>query len=275
MWYLRTHSTGGQIYERAAEDVTAAPGVQVTTRRQFLIGSAAIAGGFVVGCRLGPSDWLEDGDNTARTELTPYIVVDQDGITIITPRAEMGQGIHTTLAALVAEELDVAFEDIRVEHGPASDYFANAIFYPVRPNTGPVTDTPRQATGGQTSVRDAFVKMRRAGAAARIMLLQAAAGRLGVDLNTLTTRRGAVVNSAGHEIPYSELAVAAAEIEPPEEPPLKPAEEWTLLGESQPRVDMTSKCTGTAEFVGMERSALHRKLRGLGVPSGERPAPAR
>jgi isoquinoline 1-oxidoreductase beta subunit len=214
----------------------------VTTRRQFLIGSAAIAGGFVVGCRLDPSEWFD----VELTELTPYILVDQGGITIIAPRAEMGQGIHTTLAALVAEELDVAFEDIRVEHGPASDDYANLIFYP--PNSGLDEDIPKQATGGQTSLRDGFVKMRKAGAAARLMLMQAAAARLGVDPNTLTTRNGAVVDAKGSTIPYLDLAAAAAQIEPPKDPPLKPPAEWTLLGKSLPRVDIPGKCTGTTKY---------------------------
>jgi isoquinoline 1-oxidoreductase beta subunit len=219
------------------------------TRRQFLIGSAAIAGGVAIGWRLDllgrSSDSADHGQQTA---LTPYVLVDGDGVTIITPRAEMGQGIHTTLAALVAEELDVAFEDIRVEHGPASELYANTIFYGPPPSETPIDRGPTQATGGQTSVRDAFMKMRKAGAAARKVLMQAAALRLGVELETLATRAGAVVDAGGHEIPYVDLAPTAADIEPPANPPLKPRAEWTLLGRSLPRVDMHGKCTGTAVY---------------------------
>lgn len=222
----------------------------MTTRRQFLIGSAAVAGGVAIGYwlhlpeRLPGSIEVEPGQRA----LTPYVVIDKDGITIIAPRAEMGQGIHTTLAALVAEELDAALDEVRVEHGPASEHYSNTIFYGPRPYAGRVHRVPTQATGGQTSIRDAFVKMRRAGAAARIMLMRAAAARLGVDPDTLATRDGAVVDASGREIPYVDLAAAAAEMEPPEDPPLKPRAKWTLLGESLPRVDMHGKCTGIAEY---------------------------
>jgi isoquinoline 1-oxidoreductase beta subunit len=220
----------------------------VTTRRHFVSTSAAIAGGFIVGCRLVPPEWFEDWVGGEPRSLTPYVRVDQDGIRIIAPRAEMGQGIHTTLAALVAEELDVALEDVRVEHGPASDEYANEILYPLPPEGAPVEDIPRQATAAQTSTRDAYVKMRKAGAAARLMLVQAAADRLGVEPSALTTGNAAVVDASGRVIPYVDLAPAAAEIDPPEDPPLKPRAEWTLLGRPLPRVDMPGKCTGTAEY---------------------------
>ena len=233
----------------------------MTTRRYFLIGSAAVVGGVAIGYRLDVPDRLRyrrlslpdrlpDSIEVepGQTALTPYVVIDKDGITIIAPRAEMGQGIHTTLAALVAEELDVAFEDVRVEHGLASEYYSNNIFYGPRPYVGRTHGVPTQATGGQTSIRDGFVKMRKAGAAARIVLMKAAAVRLGVDLNTLATRDGSVVDTRGNEIPYVDLATAAADIEPPEDPPLKPRSKWKLLGTSLPRVDMPGKCTGTAEY---------------------------
>ncbi len=220
------------------------------TRRQFLLGSAAIAGGVAIGYRFGLHEQLLDSidGEPEQTALTPYVLVDRDGITIITPRAEMGQGIHTTLAALVAEELDVAFEAINVEHGPASNLYANTIFYPPKVTRDSDRYIPAQATGGQTSTQDAFVKMRQAGAAARIVLMQAAAQRLGVDLATLTTREGTVVDANGRTIPYEELAVAAAEFAPPDDPPLKPQRKWRLLGTSLPRVDMVGKCTGTLEY---------------------------
>ena len=220
------------------------------TRRQFLVGSVAVVGGFAIGCRLERPERLPDSIEVepGQTALTPYVVIDKDGITIIAPRAEMGQGIHTTLAALVAEELDVDFEAIRVEHGPASEHYSNTIFYGPRPHPGRVHPVPTQATGGQTSIRDAFMKMRKAGAGARIVLVQAAATRLGVDPQSLTTRDGAVVDSAGTEIRYVDLAEAAARIRPPEDPPLKPRSQWTLLGRSLPRVDMLGKCTGTAGY---------------------------
>ena len=217
------------------------------TRRQFLVGSAAIAGGLAVGCRLDLPAWLGSVD-AEPSELTPYVLIDRDGVRIITPRAEMGQGIHTTLAALVAEELDVAFEEIRVEHGPASELYSNEILYAPRPDGDQGGWRPTQATASQTSIRDAWMKMRKAGAAARLMLVEAAALRLGVAPDNLSTRAGVVVDGNGNEIPYTDLAAAAAELEPPRDPPLKPRSQWRLLGRSLPRVDMEPKCTGTAEF---------------------------
>ena len=98
-------------------------------RRTFLVGSAAVAGGVVFGYwkYRQPFDNplladLKDGE----AALTPYVRIDEAGVTIITPRAEMGQGVHTTLAALVAEELDVALEDVRIEHGPTSSAYYNS-----------------------------------------------------------------------------------------------------------------------------------------------------
>lgn len=222
----------------------------MTTRRKFLIGSAAIAGGVVIGYRLDLPERLASLANLefTPTELTPYVIIDKKGITIITPRAEMGQGIHTTLAALVAEELDVSMKSVRVEHGPASDKYANTLMYGSPPYPPELQDVPKQSTGGQTSVRDAFVKMRQAGAAARIMLMEAAAARLGVEIETLSTSQGAVVDAAGSRIPYVDLAAAAARFEPLVEPPLKSRKQWTLLGKSLPRVDMVGKCTGTAGY---------------------------
>ena len=98
-------------------------------RRMFLIGSAAVAGGVVFGYwkyRQPYDNPLLPGLEEGAASLTPYVRVDQQGITVITPRAEMGQGIHTTLAALVAEELDIGIDAVNVEHGPASPAYFNA-----------------------------------------------------------------------------------------------------------------------------------------------------
>ncbi len=238
------------------------------TRRTLLIGSVAVAGGVAFGYWRfkTPHDNplladLEEGE----VALSPWVRIDQAGITIITPRAEMGQGVHTTLAAMVAEELDVDIHAVNVEHGPASAAYYNAVIL----EEGvpfPATDISKsaerargfmevpakflgmQVTGGSTSTHDGFDRMRKAGAAAREVLLSAAALETGLPRATLATDSGAVVTADGERIPYTELAAAAAGIQPPDDPPLKPEAEWRLLGKSQPRVDMLPKCTGTAEF---------------------------
>lgn len=220
------------------------------SRRAFLIGSVAIAGGVAIGFYQRLPDKLPGTIplQPGQVALTPYVLVDNVGITIVAPRAEMGQGIHTTLAALVAEELDVNLEQVNVVHGPASEHYSNSKLYGPRPYPGRTHGEPTQATGGQTSIRDGFFKMRSAGAAARKVLIQAAAQRLGVPEHSLRTANGAVIAPDSSRLPYEALAEAAANLPLDQNPPLKPRDQWRILGHSLPRVDMATKCCGTAEY---------------------------
>lgn len=235
-------------------------------RRSFLIGSAAVAGGVAFGVWYArkPVDNPLDPEGEALA-LNPYVIVDRAGVSIVVPRAEMGQGVRTTLAALVAEELDVEMDAIRTLHGPASDSYYNGALaglglpfkdyamsdlqHAIREQMGVMGKAlGLQVTGGSTSTVDAFDKMRHAGAAARETLKAAAAERLGVPADALSTGAGAVIAPDGARLPYPELAEAAARIDPPRAPALRPAAEWRILGKSQPRVDMVEKATGTARF---------------------------
>ena len=237
-------------------------------RRTFLIGSAAVAGGVAFGVykvrQAAPNPLLDDLPQGA-TALTPYVRIDAQGVTLITPRAEMGQGIHTTLAALVAEELDVAWDSIRVEHGPlGAAYYNRALVQhnvpfsdldhgfaaeAMRSTMGVVAKLlPLQITGGSSNVADLFDRMRVAGAAARFALMAAAAQKLGTPAAQLKTDSGSVIAPDGRRLSYQELAPAAAGIELPASPPLKAREQWRYLGKSMPRIDMVAKCTGTATF---------------------------
>ena len=206
-------------------------------RRTFLIGAAAVAGGVAVGYWYVSRPYanpLEEGLAEGERTFNPYVKIATDNtITVFAPRAEMGQGISTTLAALVAEELDVPLEMVEVEHGPASFAYYNAAmleeggpfpFYDrsmmaetVRGALGGVSKVLGfQGTGGSSSTRDAFDRMRQAGAAARHVLVQAAAKRLGVAASELATGNGAVTHKAsGQSVTYGEVAAAAAAIEPP------------------------------------------------------------
>lgn len=240
-------------------------------RRSFLIGSAAIVGGVAFGTyayRKPHENPLAAGPAQAGVgAITPYVLIDPQGVTIITPRAEMGQGIQSTLAALVAEELDLPWDQVRIMHGPpAAAYYNGAMLeegVPFAPTDESwLAETARhamaipakflalQVTGGSTSIPDGYEKMRAAGAVARVALVQAAARRLNVGVETLRTEGGAVVAADGSRIPYTELAVDAAASELPEVPPLKDRKDWVLLGKSLPRIDMVSKSTGTAQFAG-------------------------
>ncbi len=234
-------------------------------RRTFLIGSAAIVGGVAFGVyqvRKPAPNPLEPGAGEAA--LNPFVFIDQSGVTLIAPRAEMGQGVHTTWAALIAEELDVAMEDVTVLHGPpAKAYYNSAMMGDALPNKGyNISDFQHnigqalgeigklvnlQVTGGSTSMKDGFVRMREAGATARETLKKAAAQQLGVDRAQLRTENGAVVAPDGTRLPYTALAEAAATIDPPRVG-LRDAREWRYLGKTVPRVDMVGKATGTAEF---------------------------
>jgi isoquinoline 1-oxidoreductase subunit beta len=242
--------------------------IATIARRTFLIGSAAVAGGVAFGVykvrQAAPNPLLDDLPQGAAA-LTPYVRIDAQGVTLITPRAEMGQGIHTTLAALVAEELDVAWDSIRVEHGPlGAAYYNRALVQhnvpfsdldhgfaaeAMRSTMGVVAKLlPLQITGGSSNVADLFDRMRVAGAAARFALMAAAAQKLGLPAAQLKTDSGSVIAPDGRRLSYQELAPAAAGIELPASPPLKAREQWRYLGKSMPRVDMVAKCTGTATF---------------------------
>lgn len=239
-------------------------------RRTFLIGAAAVAGGVAVGYwyvnRPYPNP-LEGDLAEGEATFNPYVKIGADNrITLIAPRAEMGQGISTTLAAFVAEELDVTLDRVKVEHGPASyAYFNSAMLEENTPfdfwdDSVPAEATRAvmgmvgkalglQATGGSSATRDGFDKMRQAGAAARVMLVEAAAKRLSVPIAELTTDNGTILHKAtDRSLTYGDVALDAAKSSPPTRVTLKDKADWKLLGKSQPRVDMLDKVTGAPIF---------------------------
>jgi isoquinoline 1-oxidoreductase beta subunit len=242
--------------------------LKTIARRSFLVGSAAVAGGLVVGwaavkwpIRNPLLDSLDEDDAT----LNPYVRIDPNGITIITPRADLGQGAYSMQAALVAEELDLEWGSFAVEPGPPSKAYFNAAvlsegFPLAATNDGFVARQGRalggamakliglQITGGSSTVPDAYVKLRAAGAVARQMLLGAAAKRTGIAIADLKTDRGAVVTPSGERIPYTSLGAEAALIDVPGKVALKEPSEWRLLGKPMQRLDIVEKSTGTAQY---------------------------
>lgn len=241
------------------------------TRRTFLVTSAAVAGGVLFGTYkykqpvANPLLNGEDANNPDFASLNPYIKIDQNGVTVITPRAEMGQGIHSTLAMMVAEEMDLDWTTIKTEHGPASgSYYVGVMMesmagHQYDHSAGAnrirnLTHIPAkflgvQMTGGSMSTPDGFIKMRSAGASARIALTQAAASLWDVDASSLKTDNGFVINPANNEkFSYTELATKAATIDAPAEPELRDPSQWRYIGHSVPRVDIPAKTNGTAEF---------------------------
>jgi isoquinoline 1-oxidoreductase subunit beta len=237
-------------------------------RRTFLIGSVAVAGGVAFGVyayRKPSENPLLKHLGDDESALTHYIRIDRDGVTIITPRADSGQGVYSVLAALVAEELDVAWQDIKVDHGPPSNAYYNGVVLAegmpfAATDMGLLAKGARgmsdvigkflglQITGGSSSVADGFVKMRSAGAAARQVLLMAASQKSGVPVADLRTRDGAVLLPDSTSFSYIELAPLAAEIEPPRDVALKDRSDWRYLGQNMQRLDVVAKSTGTQVY---------------------------
>ena len=245
-------------------------GIAKIARRTFLIGAGVIAGGLATGyyfVRKPFENPLLDGLIRGEAAFTPFVkIASDDTITVIVPRAEMGQGVQTTLAALVAEELDVSLDAISIEHGPASPaYFNSAVIEDGGPfaafDEGYMAQAMRaasqplskllavQVTGGSTSTRDAYDKMRNAGAAARQMLMSAAAAKWNVDVASLKTENGLVIDPASSRTAtYGSLALQAASQPVPANVQLKAKSGWKLLGKPQKRVDLLAKITGKAVY---------------------------
>ena len=239
-------------------------------RRAFLIGSLGVAGALVVGWRWASGEWENPLNATLKdneTALTPYVKISADGtITAIVPYAEMGQGVSTTLAALVAEELDVPLASLTVEHGPASGAYGNrAIMADISPFTEQSAPTLNriwngiaavaapmvglQVTGSSTSTRDSFDRMRQAAATARALLVEAASLALNVSSTALATSGGRVIHQgSGRSFSYGDLAAEAAALPLPKKITFKPQDDWVTLGKPQLRKDGLSKVTGAAVF---------------------------
>jgi isoquinoline 1-oxidoreductase beta subunit len=167
-----------------------------------------------------------------------FIRIGRDGsIDLIVPNVEMGQGIYTAEAMLLAEELEVGLDQVRVLPAPPNEELYKQ----------PMLQS--QTTGGSTSIRGAFIPLRQAGAAARTMLIAAAAARLGVPAEDLAAERGTVLHRAsGRSVTYAEVIEDAARQPVPQDPPLKRPEDWRLVGTPAKRVETASKVNGTAVF---------------------------
>ena len=239
--------------------------VKTIARRTFLIGSAAIVGGVAFGTYLAkkpiPNPLLTDLPD-GEAAITPYVKINADGITLITPRADKGQGSYSVQACLIAEELDIDPHTATLSPGlPGPAYFNSTILQEVAPflpyderaiaqNVRAFMSVPAkilqlQLTGGSSTVPDAFVKLRMAGAVARETLKQAAAEQYGVARADLKTENGQVLLPNGDSVAYTALAAAAAQIDPITDVTLRDPATWRILGkDSTTRLDMVAKCTG-------------------------------
>jgi isoquinoline 1-oxidoreductase subunit beta len=242
--------------------------------RRFVLGSLALVGGLGLGWsllpprqRLTPSKPLPLA--AGQQAFTGWLKIAADGAaTVQLPKSEMGQGIHTALALVLADELDADWPaKVRVEHPPLDGISRNLSmvvdglpFHPVD-DEGPLrriahwmtAKTMREigvhATGGSSSVKDLWGPMRQAGASARRMLMQAAAQQWGVPITELSTEPGRVVHQASkRSLGYGELAARAAALPLAEDAPLKAPEQWRWIGKPQRRLEAAAKSDGTARF---------------------------
>jgi isoquinoline 1-oxidoreductase beta subunit len=163
-----------------------------------------------------------------------------DTVTVIAKHLEMGQGSYTGLATLVADEIDAAWHQVRIEGAPADAALYNNLLW------GPV-----QGTGGSTAIANAFEQMRRAGATARAMLVRAAAEAWGVPAGEVVVHSGVVAHgSSGRSATFGQLAAAAAAlpVPAPESVGLKDPKDFVFIGKHVPRKDARPKIDGTATF---------------------------
>ncbi|HXP67253.1 MAG TPA: xanthine dehydrogenase family protein molybdopterin-binding subunit [Steroidobacteraceae bacterium] len=206
------------------------------SRREFLQGAAA--SGFLLAFYLparavNEPEQLPD-DTAGKFAPNAFIRIDKSGaITLVMPQVEMGQGIYTGVAMILAEELDADPEQVVLEHAPPNEKLY----------TNPLLGI--QATGGSTSLRAFWMPLRTAGATARAMLVQAAALRWHVDPASCTTSRGDVSHAASNrKISYGALIDAASKNVPPKNVPLKDPAKFVLIGTPHKRFDTSNKVNG-------------------------------
>lgn len=206
------------------------------TRRSFLKGSAGLAGALVLGFHLSERAWGQD-EIPGKVELNAFLTIAADGaITVYVKHSEMGQGILTSIPMLIAEEMDADWSKVSALPGDARPEFAHA-------------EWGIQGTGGSSSTRSSYEQMRKVGATAKAMLLQAAAARSKLGVDQLRSENGAVIGpEAGQRWSYGELAADAAKLAPPEAVALKERKAFKLIGTAQHRLDGREKVTGTAGF---------------------------
>ena len=204
-------------------------------RRAFLQAGLAVSGGLMLGLRL---------DNVDAASLAPFMpnafvrIAADDSVTVITKHLEMGQGVHTGLATLLAEELDADWAQIHIEAAPADASRYNNL------NWG-----ASQGTGGSSSINNAWLQMREAGATARAMLVAAAAAQWQVSAAEVSVAKGRVRHAASaRETSFGALSEAAARLPVPAEVRLKAPSEFVYIGSALPRTDGHAKSHGKAHY---------------------------
>lgn len=240
-------------------------------RRIFLAGSALVVGGGIFGVWWTDSSVKAKGNALIGGEGNPAFgsimtIGADDTVTVFSPHIDFGQGSHTALAQMLADELDADWSKVAIEQAPADLAFANAAlakgFLPTMAGetlAGLIPDAvigmmarsmPLMITGGSSAIRfTGEIAMRRTGAAVRAALLAEAADRLGVPERELTTADSAVTHAkSGKSLRYGELAAGAAQRSLASDPVLKARDQWKLIGQPVPRRDIPAKVDGSAVY---------------------------
>jgi isoquinoline 1-oxidoreductase beta subunit len=211
----------------------------IVGRREFIKTGAAIGGGLLVSL-YAP---LPNGTSSALAAeqkdfaLNAFVRIGTDeSVTVISAHSEMGQGVYTSLPMLLNEELQADWSKIRVEAAPVDKAYNHPVF-------------GMQMTGGSTTSPAEWERYRKVGATARVMLVEAAAAKWGVEASSCQVEKGVVVHAAtNNRATYGSLADAAAKLTPPANVPLKNPKDFTLVGKPTRRLDTPSKVNGTAQF---------------------------
>ena len=207
-------------------------------RRKFLKFSLAASGGLLMGLYLPGKSKLALAQQQTGTVFAPNAFVrigTDERVTVIVNHSEMGQGVYTALPMLLAEELDADWNKVGFEPAPVDPKYNHPVF-------------GMQVTGGSSSVWSGFEQFRKAGAAARSMLVAAAAERWGVSPTALRTDSGAVIDRTNRKLTYGQLAEVAAKMTPPAEVALKDPKTFKLIGKPVKRLDTAEKVNGKAVF---------------------------
>ena len=212
------------------------------SRRKFLKTSALVGGGLVIGFVIPGARRFAAAQPTAAAAVASFApsaflrIGADDSVTVLLAHSEMGQGIWTTLPMLIAEELDADWATIKVEHAPAAPEYFSPVF-------------GMQGTGGSTSTWSEFDRYRQAGAAARAMLVQAAATRFNMPVAQIRTENGEVI-AGSQRVRFGALADDAGKLKAPDAATLvlKDPKDWKIIGKATKRLDSPEKITGRAQF---------------------------
>ncbi|MFD1161991.1 xanthine dehydrogenase family protein molybdopterin-binding subunit [Hwangdonia seohaensis] len=207
------------------------------SRRSFLKSSALASGGMIIGFNLFNACKSDvkpsiDLSQLNYNDFNAFIKISPEGkVTIFSPNPEIGQGVKTSMPMIIAEELEVAWDDVLVVQAPLDTKNYN-----------------RQVAGGSQSIRHGWTALRQTGATAKQMLVNAAAAKWGVDASECSVKNGVITNAKGETLGYGDVVSDAAVLEVPEEVSLKDPKDFTIIGQGKGNVDIDKIITGKPLF---------------------------